>query len=122
MESFSAVKNKVEALSLPQIMFMRQGDAYQSCNCQERQSILLNSTKEVFRYRFQLVHQLALLCGAGHRIDFRSRTTEKLTKVRRCWGADLIGEGVLRSPGTPPSTDLNASGSQRLRGSLLHDY
>jgi hypothetical protein len=108
MESFSVAKDKVEALSLPQIMSTHQDDAHQPCNCQELRSILLNSTKEAFRYQFQLVHQLVLPCGAGHRIDFRSRTTEKLTKVRRCWDTDLIGEGVLRSPGALLSTNPDA--------------
>jgi hypothetical protein len=84
MESSSTAKDKVEALSLPQIMSTHQDDAHQSCNRQKFRSIPLNSTKGAFRYRFQLVYQLALSCGASHHIDFRSRTIEKLTKVRRC--------------------------------------
>jgi Zn-dependent peptidase ImmA (M78 family) len=70
MKSSSAAKDKGETLSLPQIMSTHQDDALQSCNRQKFRSILLNPTKEAFQYRFQLVHQLVLSCGADHRIDF----------------------------------------------------
>ena len=84
MESLSVVKNEAGALSLLQITSMHQGDAHWPYNYQECQSILLNSIKKAIRYRLQLTHQLALLCETCHRMDLQSRSTERLTEVRRC--------------------------------------